>query len=69
MTKIELHTQDELDLNEFSNKYQMDIEDFVYQQLIEKGLSEEEAEKALLKMKAKFYVDVVINVEVPEREE
>jgi len=69
MTKIELHTQDELDLNEFSNKYQMDIEDFVYQQLIEKGLSEEEAEKAVFKMKAKFYVDVVIEVEIPESEE
>ena len=69
MTKIELHTQDELDLNEFSNKYQMDIEDFVYQQLIEKGLSEEEDEKAVFKMKAKFYVDVVIEVEIPESEE
>lgn len=67
MTKLEF--QETLDMTDLSNKYANGIEQLVLEHLLALGITEEQAERIILKMSVKLFADVVVKFELPESEE
>ena len=67
MTKLEF--QETLDLTDLSNNYANGIEQLVLEHLLALGITEEQAEKIILKMSVELFADVVVSFELPESEE